>query len=128
MNHTDINLRPYGYLLSTMKGHCSGNCKAKDFQYQILYNNAIYTHWSNSASKYVSTLNAAKRTRRYTSKHKALGLAKCKVCEYITAKPTRPGLKCPCCNQSYSQSIRDIRKGASDEHRKRLEHNTKTKQ
>lgn len=103
-----------------MKGHCSGKCKSKDFGVELLNNNAISTYWSSHAGRYISTLQQGnKLTKRYTSKHKALGLSKCKVCEYITAKPVIPGTKCLCCNQKLSHSIRDIKKGQSELHRKR---------
>lgn len=93
-----------------MKGHCSGKCKTKYFETELLNNNAINTYWSSQRGKYRSTLQQGNKiTKRYTLKHKALGLVKCKVCEYITAKPAKPGIKCLCCNQTLSQSIRDIR-------------------
>jgi len=108
-----------------MRGSCSGNCKSKHFSLEILYNNSISTYWSSHKKKYVSTLRPGQRTKKYTSKHKTLGLAKCKVCEYITSKPTKPGTNCPCCNQTFSQSIRDPRQGARDQHRKRIEQQTR---
>lgn len=112
-----------------MRGQCKSYCKQKDFATQILYNNSITTYWKSDANKYVSTLNTdangkAKRCRRYTSKHKALGLAKCKTCVYITAQPTRPGTICKCCNRKLSQSIRDIDQTARAQHIRRHEQPT----
>jgi hypothetical protein len=90
-----------------MRGHCSDKCKRKDFTIEILYNNTHYIYYSHERKRLRVTPRPGLRTKRYTTKHSDQRLAKCKICEYITANPTKPGTRCPCCKQRLSQQIRD---------------------
>jgi len=96
-----------------MRGYCSDKCKRPDFEIEILHNNTHYTYWCKDRKRYRTTPRPGLRTKRYTVNHARQKLAKCKVCEYITAKPTRPGTKCTCCLQRLSQSIRDMSKNTT---------------
>lgn len=91
-----------------------------------MYNRPVSIYWNTQRGKYSSTSHTTEDgkllfTKRYTLKHKLKGLAKCKVCEYITATPVRPGTICPCCNQTLSHSIRDIGSESKDKLIKRHE-------
>lgn len=46
--------------------------------------------------------------KRYTTKHKDLGLKHCRTCEFITATKTDI-MRCPCCNALLTQRVRDIK-------------------
>jgi hypothetical protein len=96
-------------------GTCKEKCFRLDFAIPVLFKQPT-TFWSSHVNRYRTTKpekdqhGRPKRATRYTTELRRKGLAKCKVCVYITAKPIRPGIKCPCCKHQLSQSIRDIKR------------------
>lgn len=91
------------------KGHgkirlnqCKNKCWHPNFQIPILHNN----------TKYES--KGAGRMQVYSCKLKAMGLSKCKQCNYITAVQLKPGTRCNCCGRILSFSVRHNDKDKSE--------------
>lgn len=93
---------------------CNRLCQAEHFSIKLLQKNWNYTLWSSSRSKSGKVESKLKPhlAKRYTTKHKNLGLKRCRICEFITATQTNI-IRCPCCNSILTQAIRDIKARAS---------------
>ena len=70
-------------------GSCKHRCRFDNFSIALL----------------MTVTNIRKRAVNYNNKHKQAGLAKCKNCNYITAKPSKMGTRCPCCKVLLSHSV-----------------------
>ena len=89
---------------------CNGLCRSECFSIKLLQNKENYTFWRSSMKKLYTVKSRMKSSlaKRYTIKHKDLGLKRCRICEFITATKTDI-LRCPCCNSILTQAIRDIK-------------------
>lgn len=80
--------------------NCNKFCRHPEFPIELLRN--VFTkNMRRQKARYIPIAS------RYTTKHKEQGLARCKICEYVTAQKINPGVACPCCKFKLSTHVRD---------------------
>lgn len=91
-----------------MGGGCNGICKLSIFPLELLHNLVVHKYWSSKYGMYRLTKDHRNRhsghSKKFTKEHRKKGLATCRMCQYITAKPCID-IFCQCCAYRLSRSV-----------------------
>jgi len=89
---------------------CNGICRLDVFPLKLLHNKVVHKVWSKYDGCYRIIKDSRHRhdgrTKRYTKEHEKNGLARCRICEYITANPVSD-IYCICCAFKLSRKLRN---------------------